>query len=30
MSSTGARAVGTDGTDFKHRQRVAASIKLRF
>uniref|UniRef100_A0A914KX39 Protein jagunal n=1 Tax=Meloidogyne incognita TaxID=6306 RepID=A0A914KX39_MELIC len=28
MSSTGARAVGTDGTDFKHRQRVAASIKL--
>ena len=28
MSSSGARAAGTDGTDFKHRQRIATSIKM--
>ncbi|KAL3102148.1 hypothetical protein niasHS_003557 [Heterodera schachtii] len=27
-SKGGPRAIGSDGTDFKHRQRIAASVKL--
>lgn len=28
-SKSGPRAVGTDGNDFKHRQRISSNIKLR-